>query len=204
MSYGEGVVNSALTSSEPNKDARIREATDFWKHAIKLNGWLSTAIVITTTGILISTNIYYLQVRYDGLSGIFVWSLVAITALIGAVIILLSFIVILRRTGRTLEKLKSSKTIDFSIGRLPGITYCAAAFAIVGTVYAGLLSQWDFWSSVQLIGSIILGLIVPGLINLGIAASVADPEVEVSSTTAGASPEQPSLANTGQTGAARP
>jgi hypothetical protein len=147
-----------------------------------LGACLSGTIVVTTTGMLMSLSIYYLQAINDR----HLWLRWA-ALVYGLLIITVSGIVIIARTLATVRELRktiaSTSTVEFSIGRLPQTTYWTTGLAGAGAVFAGLLSQWTLWSWVHVTGALVLGLVLPGLINLGIASSVAKPSSSASTAT---------------------
>jgi hypothetical protein len=145
-----------------------------------LGACLSAAIVVTTTGMLISLSIYYLQAINDR----HLWLRWA-ALVYGLLIITVSGILIIARTLATVRVLRiaGANTVEFSIGRLPQTTYWTTGLAGASAVFAGLLSQWTLWSWVHVTGALVLGLVVPGLINLGISSSVAKPSSSTSNAT---------------------
>ena len=170
VSYGQGL---AITDMKGGDGTTPSDATQLRIYASVLNGCLSGAIVVATMGLLMSTTIYYLRIKYAEPDGRFIWA----AGGYGGIVIIACAFIIIRRTRRTVKTLHSAPagaSIDFSIGRLPQTTYGAAALAVTSTIFAGLLTQWAFSSWVQVTGSVALGLFVPGIINFGIAASVAD------------------------------
>jgi hypothetical protein len=165
------------------------------------NGWLASGIIVTTTLLLTFTTNYYLTATSHRTSWLVwaVWSdgiLICLISIIGVsvrTVVMVDYV----HPGRSITAVDTTlvvktahwiasrsgyqepeRTADFepSLGRLPQTTYWVALLAILGTLFAGALTQWSLYCWVRTVGSVALGLVIPGLIAIGITFSVATPK----------------------------
>lgn len=139
-------------------------------HLITLAGFLTAAVITTTTSLLATTTIDYLRlVRWDHTQPIYIF---------GLIVVAVASTAIYRRTRamRAAVSRAPSKEIPTSLGALPAVTYTITAFAIGATVFCSLLSVGVLADGPVVRSlAVIAGFVGPGVISGLLAFSVAEP-----------------------------
>lgn len=143
-------------------------------YLVRLAAMLTAGILATTTGLLVSTTMYYFRLlKFDS-----EWEI--LVPVYGAGVVLVSVISALIRSHAMVEKIKfvvPAKQVNTSLGLLPVSTFTVTGLAIASTLFSGILNLWvDDTNKVVIAIAVAVGLVIPGIVSILIAFSTPAPK----------------------------